>query len=195
MSTKVIPFPQVSRRELTSGESETASLSPRHQTETVDQRELRTVRVEGTAVLAPIPIDVLYPATESNRHELIRALQLLPQAVKELELARDAFNANDVLQSDHHVHAVQLLIPDLFRCRTIGDGFGAIVSALEIAFVNQRGEPLGEKQIITILRALKQLRSHPFVSFDSALQVVEDFEKVGLSVDPASLDELIDAAT
>jgi hypothetical protein len=193
MSTTLIPFPEMSKRKRVSADSETSIASAKPQTGSVGGRGVSTVRVEGTTALAPIPIDVLYPATENNRHDLIQALQLLPKAVTALENARDALRANDILQSDHHVHSVQLLLPELFRCRTIGDGFGAIVNALEIAFVNQRGEPLGEKQIITALRVLKDLRSRPFVPFDSALQTIEELEKAGLCVDPVTLGELLDA--
>ena len=148
----------------------------------------------AAVALAPIPIDLLYPATDSNRRDLIEALRLLPQAVSALENARDALASGDVLQSDHHVHAVQVLLPGLFRCRTIGDGFASIVNALEIAFVNQRGEPLVGNQIVTALRILKDLRSHPFVPFDAAQQSIEELEKVGLRVDPSILGEFIDAA-
>ncbi len=195
MSTNVILFPTSSKKQITSGDSETSISARKTQTQLVERRLLRAVQTEGTGALAPIPIEVLYPASESNRQDLIRALQLLPQAVKALEIARDALNSNDPLQSDHSVHSVQILLPELFRCRTIGDGFGAIINALEIAFVNRRGEPLNSAQVVAILRALKQLRSHPFLSFESAQQVIEELEKTGLCVDPASLGELIDAAT
>ncbi|MBZ5503365.1 MAG: hypothetical protein LAN59_14230 [Acidobacteriia bacterium] len=110
-----------------------------------------------------------------------------------MEHARDALRSNDLIRSDHHVHSIQLLLPQLFRCRAIGDGFAAVVNALEIAFVNQGGQPLTEKQIVTVLRTLKELRSRPFVPFDLAQQSIEELEKVGLGVDPVTLGELFDA--
>jgi hypothetical protein len=195
MSTTVIQFPSISKRKRASADSETFIASPQLGTENIEQGRSAPVRVEGTAALAPIPIDILYPATEANRHDLIQALRLLPQAITALENARDAVRSNDVLQSDHQVHAVQMLLPELFRCRTIGDGFGAIVNALEIAFVNQQGEPLVENQIMTVLRVLKELRSRPFMSFESTQQTIDELEKVGLRVDPVTLGELLDAAT
>lgn len=188
MSAPVLQFPK-----RTSGGSETALAPAKPAAKTSEFAGVSIVRAEGTAALAPIPIDVLYPATESNRTELIRALQLLAEAVPALEHARDALRSNDLIRSDHHVHSIQLLLPQLFRCRAIGDGFAAVVNALEIAFVNQGGQPLTEKQIVTVLRTLKELRSRPFVPFDLAQQSIEELEKVGLGVDPVTLGELFDA--
>jgi hypothetical protein len=195
MSTNIIEFPEVFRkRKQVSGSSETASGTSGKGTRSVEQREFEFSRVEGAIALDPIPIDVLYPASENNRRDLLQALQVLPSVVRALEDARDALRADDIMQSDHHVHSMQMLLPDLFRCRTIGDGFGTVINALEIALVNQRGEPLVEKQILAALRALKELRSHPFITFDSAQQSVEELAKAGLQVDPVSLGDLIDVS-
>jgi hypothetical protein len=100
---------------------------------------------------------------------------------------------HDLLESDHLVHEVHTLLPQLFRCRSIGDGFGAIINAIEIAFVNRRGEPLNEKQIVTLLRVLKELRGKPFIRFESALRPIEELTRVGFEVDPPILSELLDA--
>jgi hypothetical protein len=154
---------------------------------------MKIFRYEGSTALAPIPIDVLYPATENNRRDLIQALRLLQQAGAALERARDALRSDDVMQSDHYVNSVQQLLPELFRCRTIGDGFAGIINALEIAFVNQAGEPFAEKQIVATLRSLKELRSRPFIPFESAQHTIEELENAGLRVDPATLGDFLDA--
>jgi hypothetical protein len=195
MSTPVLPFREVSERKRVAFDQETSTTVSVPEASAGRETAIRAVRTLGTGALAPIPIDTLYPATESNRHDLIHALQLLPQAIKALEKARDALGSGDLLQSDHYVHAVQVLLPDLFRCRTVGDGFAATINALEIALVNQHGEPLSEREISSSLRALKELRLHPFLSFDSAQQLIEELEKTGLLVDPASLGDLLDAGT
>ena len=193
MSTPVVPFPEISKQKRTSADSQTTTAPLTQKPTTGTAEGLQTLRVEGTAALAPIPIDVLYPAVESNRSDLLQALQILPRAITALEKARDFLRANDLMQSDHHVHEVQLLLPELFARRAIGDGFGAIINAMEIALVNRHGEPLTEKQIIILLRTLKELRARPFVSFSSAQQPIEELESEGLQVDPAVLGDLLDA--
>src|SRR5579862_6922685 len=184
LATQVIQFPDVSRRRKhVSAASETVSETPKPGVRTIEQREFQFMQVAGATALNPIPIDVLYPATENNRRDLLHALQLLPSAIHALESARDALRANDIIQSDHFVHAVQMLLPELFRCRTIGDGFASIINALEVSFVNQRGAPLIEKQILATLRALKELRSRPFVTFEAAQQSIKELAEAGLQVD------------
>jgi hypothetical protein len=195
MSTPVLPFREILERKRVAVDRETSTAPSPREALSFEETGFHAVRTMGTGALAPIPIDTLYPATENNRHDLIRALQLLPQAIRALEGARDTIRSGDLLQSDQHVHAVQVLLPELFRCRTIGDGFAATINALEIALVNQHGEPLTEKEIGSSLRALKELRSHPFLSFDNAQQLIEELEKTGLLVDPASLGDLLDAGT
>ncbi len=186
----VLKFPGPNQKR-PSAAPETAPAPPASGTQTHDEG-LATVRVEGATALAPISIDILYSATDGNRSDLIKALGLLAQAISTLERARDALVANDLLQSDHFVHTVELLLPDLFRCRSIGDGYAAIINALEIARVNSNGQPLTASQVVVFLRALKELRTHPFVSFDAAQQTIEEFEQAGLCVDPVSLGELLD---
>jgi hypothetical protein len=186
----VLQFPDPKQKR-SSAASETG-LEPISSSTQAQDEDIATVRVQGTAALAPIPIDVLYPPADSSRPALVKALRLLAESVATLEHARDALAANDHLQSDHDTQRVEALLPELFRCRTIGDGYAAIINALEIACINRRGDPLTAKQIFTFLRVLKGLRSHPFVSFDLAQQSLQELEQAGLCVDPVTLGDLLD---
>ena len=199
MSGNVLHFPkQTSARSQTKSHWEPVTWTQRTSTDLdtpvlIPPKEVRTERQVHALDPPPVPIDVLYPPTPGARADLVDALELLAKAIPTLERARNALRAKDDIQSDHDAHSVQLLLPDLFRCRTIGDGFASIINAIEIALVNRRGEPLNESQLVAILRTFKDLRSRPFVSFENAQQSIEELETVGLQVDPTALGELFDA--
>lgn len=174
---------------------ETAHKASRPGVQIRNQKELPTYRVDGSTVLAPIPIDTLYSAVETEGtkpSDLFKALQLLADAISSVTTARDLLRQNDLLESDKYIQGLQGTLPELFRCRNIGDGFGAIVNAIEISFVNQNGKPFEEKQINLLLRILKQLRSAPFISFDSAQNLITELESLGFDVYPATLDAFSD---
>jgi len=136
-----------------------------------------------------IEIDKLYPAVEGVQTDLINALGLLAEAITFLESARSA-RKNDPVSADRYVQRFQRLLPALFKCRKIGDGYGAVINSLHFASINQRGKPLGFDQITTVWRILKELRNRPFVSFTEALNYIGEFEATHLQVDPPILSDL-----
>jgi hypothetical protein len=146
---------------------------------------------KGANALDLIPIDILYPAVEANGAAVLRALPLLGDAIRHLEAARAVFD-QDPIEADMLVQQVQALLPKLFSCRAIGDGFGLVVNSVHFAFANQHGNQLAIAQINSVSRALKGLRVGPFLSFEQGLQSVADLEDVGLQVDPAPLADLLE---
>src|SRR5213082_3280133 len=70
-----------------------------------------------------IEIDKLYPATEGSASDLIRALGLLADAIELLEKARAAARNKEIVTSDRYTQRFKALLPDLFGCRRIGDGY------------------------------------------------------------------------
>jgi len=142
------------------------------------------------AGVAPIEIDQLYPATEGAHPELLKALGLLADAIALLDQARVAA-LNNALDADRLVQRVQVLLPTLFTCRRLGDGYGLVINSLHFAFINLRGKPLSKEQINAVWRVLKELRNRPFLTFEQALNCVSEFEEVRLEVDPTVLSELV----
>lgn len=160
----------------------------------IDEIDQPSVRMSsGAEITVAIEIDKLYPAQEATRPELIKALQFLAQATSALESARQRIVQNDLIGSDREMGKFQVLLPELFQCRQIGDGFGALINAIETAFINQRGKPLTGEQVSAVWRMIKELRAHPFITTDTAADRVEELAETGLLVDPAILGDAFDA--
>ena len=138
-----------------------------------------------------ISIDSLYPAEEAVRQEVFRALGLLARAIDHLGAARAADQRSDVMGGDREVQTAQSLLPELFECRAIGEGFANVINTLQITFVQRRGVPLTRDQILTIWRVLRELRSHLFLTFDDSLLLVAELENSGLEIYPATLADLL----
>src|ERR1700722_14145406 len=92
--------------------------------------------VRGSTVV--IEIDKLYPADKSNVLDVIAALPLLADAIGLLEKARTAMRT-DPTTSDQYWQRFQVLLPNLFKHRKIGDGYGVVINALHFACINLHG--------------------------------------------------------
>ena len=141
----------------------------------------------------PIPIDVLYPATEGAVSNLVKALSLLGDAISLLDNARIAITNREDIVADRFVQRFQHLLPQLFAARNIGDGYAVIVNSLHFGFINQAGRPLTLEQITTVWRMLRELRNAPFVQFDQALEQVSEIEASDFRVDPPILSAFTEA--
>ena len=97
----------------------------------------------------------------------------------------------ELLQADTEMQKLQVLLPELFCCRSLGDGFGTIINALMSAFEGLGGDIPNAAQIVAMRRMLELLSEKPFLSVDEADQQIELFEKVGLNPYPAELLELL----
>lgn len=142
----------------------------------------------ANALAQVIDIDRLWEAPPSGRANISRALELLKEASDYLSEAR---KHDDALQADRYVQHVQLTLPKLFACRSVGDGFGVIVNSLHFAFVNLHGKPLTRDQINVVWRVLRELRSRPVMPLERGIQQVEEFEEHGLEVDPPDIGDLL----
>jgi hypothetical protein len=145
--------------------------------------------VAGTALAPVIDIDRLYEAPPGSTSQIVRALELLKQAIDLLSEARKAKNPMDF---DRFVQGVQLVLPKLFACRSIGDGFGVIVNSLYFALINLHGSPLNSDQLNVVWRILRELRTRPAMSLEQGIQHAEELENYGLEVDPRDLGDLLE---
>ena len=131
----------------------------------------------------------LYPVDEVADPKVIAAQRLLAEAIKAFESAFKEAD-EDVVAADDYVQSAQPLLAELFACRSVGEGFAAIINALSISLVNQHGEPISKKQIGLIARSLRELKSQLFLSYDSGLRLLREFKKSGLRIYPEVLQNL-----
>jgi hypothetical protein len=148
--------------------------------------------VSGSTALAPIEIDKLYPADKDYVSDLIAALGVLAEAVGLLDKARAAARNNEAVAADRYWLRFQGLLPDLFKHRKIGDGYGAVINALHFACINQHGAPLSFEQLTTVWRVIRELRNAPVTLFEQSLQYVQEMEDCHLQVYPAPISDLIE---
>lgn len=133
----------------------------------------------------------LYPARHAFSREHITALRLLTLAVGRSKRALDAIAADNALVADTEIQKLQVLLPELFCCRALGDGFGTIINSFMSAFEALAGNTPDLDQIRAINRVLQLLKEKPFLSADEADDQVEVLESVGLSPYPRELVEFL----
>ncbi len=133
----------------------------------------------------------LYPSRQAFSRDHITALRLLKLAVGRSKRALDGLAANDAIAADTQVQRLQVLLPELFCCRSLGDGFGTVINAFMSAFETLGGDTPDASQIRTMNRVLQLLREMPFLSADEADKQLELLESVGLSPYPAELLEFL----
>jgi hypothetical protein len=140
---------------------------------------------------APVTIEEIYHSPESIGSPYLRnALRLVSMALGNVDSALELLGDGDKIGGDDAMHHYQVLLPELFACRSIGDGFGLLVSSLQNAVARLRGQPMEERQIRAVRSVLVAVRSEPFMTFDAALAHVSRLEQVNLSVDPPNFEYL-----
>ena len=84
-----------------------------------------------------VTIDEIYHSPESIGSPYLRsALRLISKALGDVDSALELLGDGDKVGSDDAMQHFQVILPELFACRSIGEGFGLLVSALLNA-VNQ----------------------------------------------------------
>jgi hypothetical protein len=137
---------------------------------------------------AAISIDEIYRAPEAGT-ELGTALHLLRNAASNCRQALDSIR-EEPIRADAAMLSVRVLLPELFCCRAIGDGFAEIINAIQSAFENLGGGMFSAGQVEAILKALIATRNEPRMSFEKALAHVSAMEEVGLLTEPSNIDVL-----
>jgi len=170
---------------------ETKTPAIRRESTTVPTRSVLP-KTQGATALAPvIDIDRLYDAVPGTSSQMVTALELLKEASDNLAAAQKCDTA---MEADRFVHRVQVALPKLFGCRSIGDGFGVIINSLHFAFGNLHGTPLTPSQLSAVWRVLRELRARPAMALEQGIERVAELEAQGLEVDPPELSDLLEAA-
>ena len=135
----------------------------------------------------------LYPAQETASSGLIhRALELLSECEARSAKAQSLLATDDVLGADLEITRLQSDLPELFCCKVLSDGLGAVILALHYALINREGAPLTVDQIFAVRRCIEILRNNPFLAFDESLDLIELLAGAELVVDPPEADTLSD---
>lgn len=101
---------------------------------------------------------------------------------------------DDEMMAQDAITRFRPVLMELFCCRDIGDGFGEIVRACQIAALKLGDETPSLDQVIEMKWALNRLRKEPFISFEDAIVRVIGLENAGLIVDEVSITEIVPAA-
>lgn len=149
--------------------------------------KIEFVETESINIGENIKIQDLYSDPKAVRPEISNAIILLTEANDLANEALSLFKADDIFNADDAVNRLLALLPELFCCRELGDGFGAMVNALFQGIKNLEGEPLNEMQIQATKLLINRLLNEPFLPFESALEEIEKLEESGFSIDAKNL--------
>jgi len=126
----------------------------------------------------------LYRSLDSQDGTLIQAIRLIHECIENLHSAERIDSNLDFIGYDEKVMRLKDLLRKLFMLRSIGDGFGSVVSAIIWGLKNQEPEALARPQISVILDVLGQLRKKPMLHFDSSMNLLDHLEDAGLNIEP-----------
>lgn len=139
-----------------------------------------------------ITIFELYPLSNELRPELPVAFTLLKEGLQYVSDAIDMQNKGDIISSDDAIHRLQALLPELFCCRSLSDGFGSIISAVYHSISKMNGIPLNTSQLSAVKRVLNRISTEPFLEFSEAVDEIMTLEDAGFEVEPPYYDYAAD---
>lgn len=154
-----------------------------------DKSDYDLVRTES---LNPVRIESLYPASNDLRPELAKAFELLTEGISILDKSILSFEENDLISSDDYTNRCRALLPELFCCRSLSEGFASIINAAFHSIANMQGLPLDKLQLTAMRNILKRLYSEPFIGIDEAIDEIITLEEVNLDVEPNHFKYLAD---
>jgi hypothetical protein len=139
-----------------------------------------------------IPIEALYPALEVGSRDFVRSQKLLKVAIDRINKASQSLDEGDPIAADLAMQRVYALLPELFSCRSLGDGFGAAVNALQSSIENLHGLPMVKAQTKAVAQVFATIKAKPFLTFDAAMDEVTRLEEAGLTTEPIGYAPLVD---
>lgn len=142
----------------------------------------------------PISTEQLYYNRQAVSQELSLALHLLGKCSSHARVAlaeMDRAAGRYTLDADVQIQQIQAVLPDLYACRELGDGFAGIVIGLQFAFDNLQGNPLTREQVHALASLLEKLHDEPFISHSRAMDYLIKFEEAGFNSEPVALEELL----
>ncbi len=143
-----------------------------------------TVHYPQKSAQLTVDIEDIYPASKDVRPELATAFTLLKEASEHIDSALKFLDEDDLISSDDCIMKSHAVLPELFCCRSIGDGFASMISSLFHSIANMNGAGLNRDQICVIRKCFNRLKSEPFLSFEDSIELVTELEDKDLIVEP-----------
>lgn len=144
-----------------------------------------TTTTSGTQnPLGYISTEDLYPVREQYNPVLTIAMQLLEEGIDYIKESVRMCLDEDWISSDDAVQRFQALLPEMFCCRDLGDGFGAIISSVYHAINNMNDSTLNKSQLQAILYIIKRIHTEPFIEYEEAVEEIMHLESAGFEVSP-----------
>jgi hypothetical protein len=126
----------------------------------------------------------LYPVREQYNPALATAGQLLDEGICLVNESIKMLIDDDLISSDDSIQRFQALLPELFCCRGLGDGFGAVINSIYHSIGNMNNSPMNQTQLHAILNILKRIHTEPFIEYDEAVEEILHLETAGFEVSP-----------
>ena len=153
--------------------------------------ELRVTTDESAPSLREPSLSELYTERSALSRDLANAMHLFEQVLERLESAQQSMDRDEPFRADDEIQYLFSLLPELFCCRSIGDGFGSIVGGIFHGLSNLEGIPPSKEQIDAIQTTFMLLSRRPFMSMDQALDTLMELEDAGLHLEPRELQTLV----
>lgn len=150
----------------------------------IGEPKVRTSSDDVVVSQRNISTKALYPLSHEFKPALATALRLLEEAIQEMKVAIDMLEDGDLLSSDDALQRFQALLPELFCCRDLGDGFGSIINAVFHSMKNLQGSPANKEQLQAIRNIVNRILTEPFIEVEEAVTEIILLENVGLIVEP-----------
>lgn len=177
------PFKIISNGDVSTGPSESPSKTQTRVSLTIKYSKADIDDI-GDRAERSVSIDELYSEREALSIAFNTALSLFQEGIVLAEEAKKHMKEEDYFAADDAIVRLHGLMPEMFACRDIGDGYGAIIGALMFSLENKQGDPLDEHQINVLLRVLRKTRSSPFMAFDASVDLIMMLDDVGFVTEP-----------
>ncbi len=115
---------------------------------------------------------------------IVRARELLAEMASHASTAQMHLAAKELLDADQEINLIQADLPELFCLRELSQGLATVTVALNQALQNRGSGILNDDQLYAVRRSVETLRDQPFLSFDAALDLVDDLVRTGLTTEP-----------
>lgn len=140
-----------------------------------------------------LSLEEVYPEPNQLEPALLAARSLLGEYVTLLERADSELADSNPVLADEIASRAHLLLPELFCCRDLGDGFAASILALFHSVRNLQGAPLGDDKMRSLRHVASTLLEEPYLSFERSIGLASKLESVGFCPDPERLGYIHDA--
>ena len=151
----------------------------------IPEPAIRTTTSETDNPQGYIRTEDLYPVREKYNPALTTAYLLLDEGIDHVNESIKMLLDDNLLSSDDAIQRLQALLPELFCCRGLGDGFGTVIISIFHALKNMNGVPLNIDQLRAMLNILKRVHTELFIEYDEAIDEIMILETTGFELSPS----------